>query len=169
MGSCPTTNGWKHNLLPLDFWHKFKAGGTLKRYKARLIVNEKTQDIGIDCNETFSALVKPTTIHTIFSLSLSWNWDVHQLDVKNAFLHVHLNETIYTYQRLRFSGSNYPHYVCKLKKSQHGLKQEPWAWYQQFATYLLTIGFVCSKSDTSLFIYKRGCKINMLRHGLILY
>ena len=47
-------------------------------------------------------------------------------------------------------------YVCLLKKSLHGLKQAPRAWYQRFVDFVSTIGFTPSKSDHSLFIYKEG-------------
>jgi hypothetical protein len=43
--------------------------------------------------------------------------------------------------------------VCRLNNSLYGLKQAPRAWYSRFATFLLTLGFVEAKSDTSLFIY----------------
>jgi hypothetical protein len=38
----------------------------------------------------------------------------------------------------------------------YGLKQAPRAWYNRFATYLTTLGFIEAKSDTSLFIFCRG-------------
>jgi len=38
----------------------------------------------------------------------------------------------------------------------YGLKQAPRAWYSRFATYLVSLGFVEAKSDTSLFVYQRG-------------
>ena len=46
--------------------------------------------------------------------------------------------------------------VCQLNKSLYGLKQTPRAWYSQFATFLLTLGFTEVKADTSLFVYRRG-------------
>ena len=46
--------------------------------------------------------------------------------------------------------------VCRLNKSLYGLKQAPRAWYSRFATFLQTLGFTEAKSDTSLFIYRRG-------------
>ena len=46
--------------------------------------------------------------------------------------------------------------VCRLHKSLYGLKQAPRAWYSRFATYLLSLGFTEAKSDTSLFIFRRG-------------
>ncbi|GJY02030.1 ribonuclease H-like domain-containing protein [Tanacetum coccineum] len=68
------------------FKHKFHAGGTLSRYKAHLVANGSSQQLGIDFDETFSPVVKPATIRTVLSLAVSRKWDVHQLDVKNAFL-----------------------------------------------------------------------------------
>jgi hypothetical protein len=78
---------------------------------------------------------------------------VHQLDVKNAFLHGTLTETVYCSQPAGFVDSSCPDMVCRLNKSRYDLKQAPQAWYSRFATFLLTLGFVEAKSDTSLFIY----------------
>ena len=36
------------------------------------------------------------------------------------------------------------------------MKQAPRAWYSRFATFLLSLGFVEAKTDTSLFVYQRG-------------
>nr|GEX27216.1 hypothetical protein [Tanacetum cinerariifolium] len=53
------------------FKHKFYADGTLSRYKARLVTNGSSQQLGIDCDETFSPVVKPATIRTVLSLAIS--------------------------------------------------------------------------------------------------
>nr|GEW80121.1 ribonuclease H-like domain-containing protein [Tanacetum cinerariifolium] len=75
--------------------HKYNADGSLNQYKARLVANGRSQQQGIDCDETFSPVVKPATIRTVLSLVVSREWPIHQLDVKNAFLHGHLTETVY--------------------------------------------------------------------------
>nr|GEY32996.1 ribonuclease H-like domain-containing protein [Tanacetum cinerariifolium] len=56
---------------------------------------------GIDCDETFSPVVKPATICTVLSLEVSHDWPIHQLDEKNAFLYGYLSETVYMHQPLR--------------------------------------------------------------------
>ncbi|GJT59360.1 ribonuclease H-like domain-containing protein [Tanacetum coccineum] len=62
------------------FKHKFNADGSLSRYKARLVANGHSQQQGIDCDETFSPVVKPATIRTVLSLVVSREWPIHQLD-----------------------------------------------------------------------------------------
>lgn len=138
------------------FTHKEKSDGVFERHKARLVGDGKTQQVGVDCGETFSPVVKPATIRTVLSLALSKAWSIHQLDVKNAFLHGELKETVYMHQPMGFKDPNFPNHVCLLKKSLYGLKQAPRAWYKRFADYVSTIGFSHSTSDHSLFIYRQG-------------
>ncbi|GAA0147669.1 transmembrane signal receptor [Lithospermum erythrorhizon] len=76
----------------------------------------KSQQVGIDCGETFSPVVKPTTIRTVLTLFLSKSWSIHQLDIKNAFLHGDLHETIYMSQPI---GLRDPH--TRIIKSDHSL------------------------------------------------
>nr|GEW23484.1 hypothetical protein [Tanacetum cinerariifolium] len=91
--------------------HKYHADGSLSMYKAPLVANGHSQQFGVDCDDTFSPVVKPATVHTVLSLALSRNLAIHQLDVKNAFLNGELYETVYMYQppgyenRVGFSSS----------------------------------------------------------------
>ena len=101
-------------------------------------------------------MVKPTTVRTVLSLALARSWLVHQLDVKNAFLHGTLTETVYCSQPAGFIDSSRPDLVCWLNKSR--LKQAPRAWYSRFVAFLVTLGFVEAKSDTSLFMYHHGAQ-----------
>ncbi|GKB08731.1 ribonuclease H-like domain-containing protein [Tanacetum coccineum] len=138
------------------FRHKYNADGTLSRYKARLVANGSTQLAGIDVDETFSPVVKPATIRTVLSLAISRHWPVHQLDVKNAFLHGSLSETVYMHQPPGFRDPQHPDHVCLLQRSLYGLKQAPRAWFQRFAAYAARVGFHHSRCDSSLFIYRQG-------------
>jgi hypothetical protein len=100
--------------------------------------------------------VKPATVRTMLATAVSHNWPIQQLDVKNAFLHGTLTETVYCCQSTGFAHAAHPDLVCHLRKSLDGFKQAPRAWYSRFASYLTTLGFIEAKSDTSLFIFCRG-------------
>jgi hypothetical protein len=144
------------------YTRKYHSDGTLNRHKARWVVRGNNQQASIDYDETFSPVVKPATIRTVLSLAASRAWPFHQLDVKNAFLHGHLEETVYCQQPPGFVDPAAPDHVCLLQKSLYGLKQAPGAWYQRFAAFLRQLGFVASTSDTSLFVYKEGAQIAYL-------
>ncbi|GJS44884.1 ribonuclease H-like domain-containing protein [Tanacetum coccineum] len=144
------------------FKHKFHAGGTLSRYKSRLVANGSSQQLGVDFDETFISVVKPATIRTVFSLVVSRKWPIHQLDVKNAFLNDDLSEIIYMNQSLGFVDARFPNHVCRLLRSLYGLKQAPRAWFQRFAGYATRAGFYHSRCDSSLFIYRQGSQVAYL-------
>jgi histone deacetylase 1/2 len=57
--------------------HKHNADGSLARYKARWVVRGLSQQHGLDCDETFSPVVKPTTMRTVLSLVVSSDWPIH--------------------------------------------------------------------------------------------
>jgi hypothetical protein len=90
------------------------------------------------------------------------SWPIHQLDVKNAFLHGHLQETVYCEQPSGFLDSSHPAHVCRLQKSLYGLKQAPRAWFHRFTTFITSIGFSTSKSDSSLFILHHDTSVAYL-------
>jgi hypothetical protein len=77
----------------------------------------------VDYDETFYPVVKPATVWTVLTLAVSRGWLVHQLDIKNAFLHVTLSETIYCSQPIGFVDPAHPQLVCWLNKSLYSLKQ----------------------------------------------
>jgi hypothetical protein len=92
----------------------------------------------------------------LFRLLSPASWAICQLDVKNAFLHGNLEEVVYSRQPLGFVDPARPDHVCRLHKSLYSLKQTPRAWYQRFAAYITTVGFVASIYDTSLFVLHSG-------------
>jgi hypothetical protein len=100
--------------------------------------------------------VKPATVRTVLAIAVSRDWPVQQLDVKNTFLHSILSETVFYSQPTGFVNPAHLDLVCRLHKSLYGLKQAPRAWYSWIATYLLSLGFVEAKADTSLFIFRQG-------------
>lgn len=74
---------------------KLKADRSLQKFKARLVAKGFQQNPGIDYLETFSPVVKLVTLRIIFTLAVSFNWSIHQVDVNNAFLNGVLKEEVY--------------------------------------------------------------------------
>ena len=103
---------------------KIKVDGNLDRHKARLVALGNHQQYGVNYEETFALVAKMTTIRTILAIAASQHWCLHQLDVKNAILHVDLNEDIYMRPPAGLF-STPTSAACKLRRSLYGLKQAP--------------------------------------------
>jgi len=138
---------------------KRRSNGSIERYKAHLVTRDFTQQEGIDYSETFSPIIKQATVRLLFSIVVSCDWKIHQLDIHNAFLNGVLDEEVYMKQPPGCVDSALPSHVCRLHKSLFGLKQAPRAWYTRLNDFLLSIGFHASKVDTSLFIFSIGVDI----------
>ncbi|KAL9272509.1 Retrovirus-related Pol polyprotein from transposon RE1-like protein [Drosera capensis] len=117
---------------------------------------------GLDFQETFCPVVKPTTVRLVLSLAVSFQWIVRQLDVKNAFLHGHLTEEVYMRQPSGFIHLIHFSHVCRLHKALYGLRQAPRAWFHCFSSFLLRSGFTQAKSDSSMFVYHRHSQVIIL-------
>ena len=135
------------------FTVKYKADGSVERYKARLVAKGFTQTHGVDYLETFAPVAKMNSIRILFSLAVTYDWPLQQLDIKNAFLNGILDEEVY--MRLPPGFEVGPHKVCKLHRSLYGLKQSPRAWFERFGKTVKGFGFKQGQADHTLF-YKKS-------------
>uniref|UniRef100_M4DMN8 Integrase catalytic domain-containing protein n=1 Tax=Brassica campestris TaxID=3711 RepID=M4DMN8_BRACM len=162
--TCHETETWSLVPRPVNvhvigcgwiFKTKLNADGTVKNLRARLVARGNEQEEGVDFLETYSPVVRTATVRMVLHFATVNKWDLKQLDVKNAFLHGDLLDTVYMKQPPGFVSEELPDHVCLLHKAIYGLKQAPRAWFNKFSSFLLKYGFICSVKDPSLFIYNR--------------
>ncbi|MCO5590589.1 hypothetical protein L7F22_044560 [Adiantum nelumboides] len=104
---------------------KHNSDESVSRYNARLVAKGYAQTYGIDYEETIALVSKIATVRVIIEVATAKGWILHQMDVKNAFLHGDLQEEVYMEQPPGFQDTGHPDYVCKLQKALYGLKQVP--------------------------------------------
>lgn len=147
-GVKPIGSGWVHKV-------KLNVDGTLLKLRSRLVARGNEQQEGVDFLETYSPVVRTTTVRIILHFAVVNRWYMRQLDVNNAFLHGDLTETVYIKQPPGFEDKAHPEYVCLLHKAIYGLKQAPRAWFDKFISFLLEFGFKCNVKNLSLFVYQK--------------
>ena len=102
---------------------KYKADGSLDKYKARLVAKGFTQQPGVDFVDTYSPVAKFASVRIMMVVAARLDLELHQLDVKTAFLNRDLKEEIYMDQPVGFQIKGQEGKVCRLKKSLYALKQ----------------------------------------------
>lgn len=145
---------------------KYKADGTISRFKARFVCKGFTQIHGIDYFDTYAPVVGMISLKMVMALATSRGWKVLQLDVETAFLNSPVDEEIYVElpEGLNLIGVNlmgvdrecfwqqdpYQKMVIKLKKSLYGLKQAPANWNQTLKAFMSKHGYISSPYDDCL-------------------
>ena len=109
----------------MDFRTKVKADATLDLYKARLVAKGFQHTPGVKFFDTFTSIVKSSTIRIILTIAVTRQWEKHHIDVNNTFLNEDLQEIVFMAQPKGFVDPSKPTHVCRLRKALYGLKQTP--------------------------------------------
>jgi hypothetical protein len=91
---------------------KHNVDGFVSIYKARLVAKGYSQTYGIDYEETYSLVAKMTTIRAIIVMATTKGWSLHQMDVKNVFLHGDLHKEVYMEQPPSYVDQTHPNLLC---------------------------------------------------------
>ena len=106
------------------FKRKMKTDRSIDKYEARLVAKGYKQK-GLDYFDTYSLVTRITSIRMLIAIAALHNLEIHQMDVKIAFLNGDLNEEIYMDQPEGFISLGQEKKVCRLVKSLYGLKKAP--------------------------------------------
>lgn len=156
MASHKSNKTWTLQPLPRDrkavkskWVFKIKTQENDKRYKARLVAKGYSQKYGIDYEETYSPVVRKSSLRILFALAVQWRLKIHQLDAITAYLQADLSEEIYMEQPEGYDdGSGQS---CKLNKAIYGLKQAGREWNRKLCASLLKYGLKKSSCDPCIF------------------
>jgi transposase InsO family protein len=143
-GRKPITCRWVYK-------YKLDRHNEIVRWKARLVARGFQQQQGLDYNETFAAVALMKSFRIIMAYAVAQGWELHQLDVNNAFLYSVLDEEVYMVFPPGYPG---PKGKCLLlRKSIYGLKQAGRNWFTNLRNELLRLGFVQLKSDPCVYVH----------------
>lgn len=142
-------------VLPVMWVFAVKQGasGEIERYKARIVAMGNLQKPGRDFNESYAPVVNELTLRVLFSLCVQYGLDLHQIDIKTAFLNSELEEgeEVYIAQPPGYVVPGKEDYVYRLNRAIYGLRQSAARWYEHLSKIMESIGLRRSKSDRCLF------------------
>jgi len=139
---------WTFKIKPA-----YKATETV--YRARYVVKGYSQRPGIDFteSETYAPVVKHDSLRALLSIAATLDLELHQLDVKTAFLYGDLDHEIYIEQPEGFIEPGNEHLVCLLKKPLYGLIQAARKWNEKFDSFITELELTRSSSDPCIYFH----------------
>jgi transposase InsO family protein len=135
------------------FLRKRDETGSPKRFKSRVVAKGFVQRAGIDYTDTFAPVTRMESVRAILHIGAAMDWEIHQMDIKTAFLHGELKEEVYMEQPEGRIEKGKETYVCRLNKTLYGLVQSPRMWNARLNKALVDeIGFTRIAADHCVYV-----------------
>jgi len=128
--------------------YKRSSEGKIIKRKARLVARGYAQVYGVDYINTFSPTLKQDTLRIIVAIAVHYNFSIHQMDIKAAYLNAELDVDIY----MKLPEGDGRKGYCKLNKALYGLKQAGRMWNDTLNKVLLKLNFRRLKSDPCVYV-----------------
>ncbi len=141
-------NKWVYHAKP-------DKEGNIASYKARLVAKGFTQKEGIDYKETFAPVVNFTALRVFLVFAAHHNLELHQVDVKGAFLNGVMDREVYMTQPIGYEDEDItrdPELVCRLRKGLYGTKQAANLWNHELDDKLKSMGFIPLTVDPCIYL-----------------
>ena len=143
---------WQHRALSRHGW--------LPKASGRRILLPSSSLEGADFDEVFVPVSKYSTLRALMALAAVEDLEVHQLDIKTAFLNGVLQEEVYIQLPTGYHEGG-PDVGCHLHRALYGLRQAPRAWHIRLTEELATMGFRPSAADPGLhFLDAESVRVN---------
>ena len=143
-----------HSLI---FKEKLGADGNINSWCVWLIAGGHRQTYGVNYDKIFATVEKMPSIQVVLANATQQDWEMHQVNVKSAYLNVLLYEEVYMLPPAGTLKPGQENMVCKLKKVLYGLKQAGCEWQKTLTTMFTNeLGFKQSAVDHSIFFWHRG-------------
>ncbi|KAH9158389.1 hypothetical protein LEN26_003012, partial [Aphanomyces euteiches] len=141
---------------------KTNAAGEVVRYKARLVCKGFSQIHGVDYLDTFSPVVKMTTLRCCMALTATKKLAVLQADADTAFVHAPIDKDMLIYVDQPSGHSDGTNRKMLLIKALYGLNQAALAWFEHCRKIVVGLGFRPSDYDPCLYLRQHGEELEMV-------
>ena len=145
----------KHQSLThsLIFKEKLSANGNINLWCVQLVAGGHRQTYGVNYKEMFATAAKMLSICVVLGNSTQQDWEIHQVDVKSAYLNAPLKEEVYMVPPAGLLTPGEEGFICKLKKVLYGLKQAGCKWQKILTVVMMNdLGFKCSAVNHSVYL-----------------
>jgi hypothetical protein len=139
------------------FHYKLDESGNVARRKSRIVAKGFAQKPGIDFNETYAPVARMESMRTVLHIGATHDWDIHQMDIKTAFLHGELEEEIYMEQPAGAKEPGKEDHVARLNKTLYRLMQAAREWNKRLNAAMVEMGYVRITVDHC--VYTRMTKV----------